>query len=68
MTVTISPQAQAILALCEKKIVLQKESEEINHKVRDLILKMKFLSYAQSELIIAMSEIDEQIERLAHSV
>ena len=68
MSVTISPQAKSILALCEKKIELQKESEEINNKVRNLILKIKFLSDAQSELIITMSEIDEQIQRIAHSV
>lgn len=68
MSITISPQAQTILSLCEKKIELQKESEEINNKVRNLILKIKFLSDAQAELIILMSEIDEQIQRISHSV
>jgi len=68
MTVTISPQAQAIIALCEKKVELQHSAEEINNKVHNLILKMKALSDKQAGILTAMGEIDEQIERLAHSV
>lgn len=68
MTVKISPQAQTILALCEKKIALQQEAEELNNKVHNLILKMKALSDKQAGVLAAMGEIDEQIERLAHSV
>ena len=66
--IKISSQARAILALCEKKVELQQSAEEINNKVHNLILKMKALSDKQAGILAAMGEIDEQIERLAHSV
>lgn len=68
MPVTISPQAQTILALCEKKIALQQEAETINSDVHSLLMKIKELSDRQAGVLAAMGEIDEQIERLAHSV
>ncbi len=68
MPVTISPQSQTILALCEKKIALQQEAETINSDVYSLLMKIKELSDRQAGVLAAMGEIDEQIERLAHSV
>lgn len=68
MSVTISPQAQTILALCEKKIAMQQQAETLNSDVHSLLMKIKELSDKQAGILIAMGEIDEQIERLAHSI
>lgn len=66
--VSISPQAQSILALCEKKIELRQEAIKINLEVNSLILKIKELSDRQHSILSVIGELDEQIERLSHSV
>ena len=68
MTVKISPQGEAIVKLCEKKVLLQQEAELINTEVHDLLMQIKALSDKQAGILIAMGEMDEQIERLAHGI
>jgi hypothetical protein len=67
MSVTVSEQGRAILALCEQKEQLRKHAEECNQRTAHYLKVLKETSNMQKDILTKIAALDEAIEKIASS-